>query len=136
MSDAYRLPTNVAPTHYELAIKTDLEATPAAYSGEAIIFLKVQNDTSKLVFNLDPSLTLTDIRLKTDSGATSTQVPTSALSVDEEVQRGHLDLTNSPLKAGTDAKLFLRWEAPIGTNMSGYYISEGDADEKTGKRPT
>lgn len=135
MAEDYRLPTAVAPTHYELAIRTDFDATPPSYSGEALISLDVKDDTSKLVFNIDASLNVTNVLLGASEDAAVTEVPLSALSVHKESQRGQLDLRQSSLRAGTKAKLLLRWEAPIGTNMAGYYVSEGDVDSKTGKRP-
>lgn len=132
----YRLPTTVRPTHYQLAVKTDLAATPASFSAEAIIDLAVDETTSSIVFNLHPSLSVTHIALASGD-LEATAIPTSALSVDAETERATLDLgaVGGGLTAGVHgAKLFVRWEAELGGNMMGYYKSNGDADEH-GNRP-
>lgn len=129
----YRLPTDVVPTHYELAFKTDLESKPPSFLGEAMIDLDIKQDVKQVVFNLNPDLKVTNIGIKSLDQKTSTsiQLPMSALSVDKDQERGKVDVSSLPgggLKAGSKAKLFLRWEAELGDNMMGYYKSEGDAD--------
>lgn len=39
-------------------------------------------------------------------------------------------------KDAKDVKLFMRFEGELLGSMMGYYKSEGDLDEKTGKKPT
>lgn len=138
-SDEYRLPTDVVPTHYELAFKTDLESKPPSFLGEAMIDLDIKKDVKQIVFNLNPDLKVTNIAIKNLDQKTSTslQIPLSALSVDKDQERGKVDVSSLPgggLTGGSKAKLFLRWEAELGDNMMGYYKSEGDADAN-GKKP-
>lgn len=62
--DAYRLPTEVVPTHYDLLFKTDLEGL--TFEGEASIDLQVNEKTNSVQFNLNPSVQLTSISLEID----------------------------------------------------------------------
>lgn len=138
-ADEYRLPTDVVPTHYDLAFKTDLESSPPTFLGEALIDLDVRQDTKQIVFNLHPDLKVTNIGIKTldQKTSTSVQIPVSALTFDKEQERGKVDVSSLPgggLKTGSKTQLFLRWEAELGNNMMGYYKSEGDPDEN-GKKP-
>lgn len=136
----YRLPTDVVPTHYELAFKTDLAAAKPYFSGEALIDLDVKNTTKKLVFNVHPSVKVTNIALSVfeSKTAAAVHIPLKAYSTDSDQERGTVDLASLPggeLKAGAKAKLFLRWENELGGNMVGYYLSEAEADEN-GKKQT
>ena len=66
-------------------------------------------------------------------------IPTSSMKVDEEEEVGVIDLSSLPgggLKAGTkDAKIWMRFDSELLPNMIGYYRSDGDLDETTGKKP-
>ncbi len=134
----YRLPTDVAPTHYEVAILTDLAKDK--FSGEALIHLDVNQDTSNFVFNIHPDLKVTHVAVGSTEAKASAAVniATSNLSIDKDQERGTLSLKDLPgggVKAGTKARLFVRWEAELGDNMVGYYRSEAEADEN-GKKQT
>lgn len=99
-----------------------------------LIHIDVRSDTSKLVFNVHPSLSISHLAIaSTELKSTSTIVlPTSSLSVNEEQERGIIDLAQLPdggLKAGASAKLWLKFDGELKGNMVGYYKSEGDADE-------
>lgn len=130
----YRLPTAVQPTHYDLAIKTDLASSPPTFSGEAIISLDVVEDASRIVFHIHPSTKITHLALA--AGKESKSLPIGALAVDDDKERATVDISSAGgLKAGDEAvKLLVRWEGELGGNMSGYYKSNGDLDEN-GKRP-
>lgn len=134
----YRLPTDVTPTHYEVAILTDLVQNK--FSGEALVHLDVVNDTKELVFNIHPDLKVTHLAVGNTEAKASANVslPTSALSIDKDQERGTVSLAKLPggsIKAGTKTRLFVRWEAELGDNMVGYYRSEAEADEQ-GKKQT
>jgi aminopeptidase 2 len=141
MSDVdYRLPTNVRPIHYDLALKTDLSSSPPSFGGEALIDLEVTEDSTAITFNIHESLTVTHVaiaaaELKTTAAV---QIPPSAITHDAKQERSVVDLAAMPggkLLAGSKVKLFVRWESNLGDNMVGYYISKGDVDEATGKKP-
>lgn len=93
------------------------------------------------MFNLHKPLKVTHLALKSsDLKSTSSIVlPLEKLSVDEAQQRGSVSLDHVPggiLKKGTEGvKLFFRFEGELSGDMIGYYKSEGDLDEKTGKKP-
>jgi aminopeptidase 2 len=122
-------------------IKTDLSTTPPSYSGEVLVNLDVTTDITSLVFNLHPSLIVTHLAISSSDLKTmsSLVLPLSQLSVDEKQERATVDLSSLPgggLRAGgKGVKLFVRFEAELGVSMAGYYKSEGDPDETTGKKP-
>lgn len=136
-SSEYRLPTNVVPRHYDLAFKTDLDNQ--RFSGEALIDLDVAETSKNIVFNLEESCQITHISIGTTEAKSSAavRIPLSALAHDKKQERTTVDLAALPggqVVGGSKIKLFVRWEAPLGDNMVGYYKSDGDADEN-GKKP-
>ncbi|ODN83394.1 hypothetical protein L202_01538 [Cryptococcus amylolentus CBS 6039] len=138
--DDYRLPTDVHPKHYDLVVKTDLLSSPPTFSGELIVTLDVQENTSALVFHLDKELAVTHIAISTSDLKTTASlvIPKEQLKIDEEKERGTVPLDKLPgggLKQGQkDVKVFFKFESELKSAMHGYYRSEGDADED-GKKP-
>jgi aminopeptidase 2 len=119
------------PQHYTLAIKTDLQSL--RYAGELLIDLSIKSDTSKLTFNVHPSVKITHLAISSAElkSTSSLALPLSDLSVDDEQERGTIKLDKVPgggLKAGGEAKVWMRFEAELGGSMAGYYKSEGDLD--------
>nr|XP_018263637.1 aminopeptidase 2 [Kwoniella dejecticola CBS 10117]OBR85795.1 aminopeptidase 2 [Kwoniella dejecticola CBS 10117] len=139
-AEGHRLPTNVYPSLYELAIKTDLVASPPTFSGEGIIHLDIKEDSSSIKFHSHKTVTITHIAISTSDLKTTSNLnlPLSALTLNNENEVATLDLSSLPgggLKEGQkNTKLFVRWEAELKSAMHGYYRSEGDADEN-GKKP-
>lgn len=128
----YRLSTAVQPTHYELAIRTDLAASPPRFAGEVTISLEVLEDTKAVVFHMHPSLTATHLAIQVYGKAH--ELPLSVLSVDEDKERVSVDVASmGGLKTAGEAQLFVRWEGELNGNMMGYYRSNSDPDE-SGKR--
>lgn len=126
---AYRLPTAVRPTHYELAIRTDLASSPPSFSGEVTISLEAVEDTKEVVFHAHPELKVSHVALEGHG-----ELALSSLSSDEEKERVSVDVASAGgLKAGDKKKLFIRYEAELNGNMMGYYRSNSDPDE-SGKR--
>lgn len=126
--------------HYDIAVKTDLISSPPTFSGESIITLDIENDTSTLVFNAHKSLKISHIAISTNDLKTSSTlvIPVDQLTLDEDQERGKLNLSSLPgggLKAGTKGvKVWMRFEGELQGNMVGYYKSEGSTDEETGKK--
>jgi aminopeptidase 2 len=122
-------------------VKTDLESSPPSFSGESLTHLDITSDITTLTFNLHPTLSVTHLAISSsDLKTTSSLVlPLTALSIDKDQERGAVDLSSLPgggLKAGMKGvKLWTRFEAELGGSMVGYYKSEGDLDESTGKKP-
>lgn len=118
-----------------------MKSSPPKYSGEALISLDVHSDINELVFNVYPSLEITHIAITSSDLKTKSAVvlDASTLSRDKDQERGKLNLSTLPgggLKAGSNGvKVFFRFEAELKGNMFGYYKSEGDLDEETGKKP-
>ena len=122
-------------------IKTDLAASPPSYSGELIVTLDVKQDTSAVVFNVSKNLKISHLAITTSDlkSTSSVTLSESDLSLDEEKDRGTINLKSLPgggLKAGQkDVKIWFRFDSILAGNMVGYYLSEGDKDEKTGEKP-
>jgi len=136
----YRLPTSVTPVHYDLAYKTDLSSSPPSFSGEALVHLDINSQTSKVTFNVHHSLNITHIAVSTSElKSTSNHVLDLAkLKIDKEKERGTIDLGELPgggLKADSKAKIWFRFESELGGSMMGYYKSIGDPDSETGVKP-
>jgi len=126
---AYRLPTNVKPLHYDVTIQTDLASK--SFSGFGSVLLRIQSlPLTSLTFNANKALELRDIAvhttaLKTDSAY---QVPADKVSRDDKEERVTLDLSDAGLagaglKEGDEITLSLGWKSALGTSMVGYYIS-------------
>ena len=125
--------------HYDLAIKTNLHTSPPSFSGEVLVTLDVKETTSTLTLNAHPSLKITDAAIASSElkSTSSIVVPSSAIKVNEEQERATIDLAQLPgggLQAGSQAKVWMRFEGELKGNMVGYYKSEGDADD-AGKKP-
>lgn len=106
-----------------------------------MIHLDVLEDSKTLTFNLHPTLTITHLSVSTSDlkSSSAVQVPVDALKHDKEQERCIVDLSSLPGGAlrsgGKGVKLWTRFEAELGGSMAGYYKSEGDLDEETGKKP-
>ena len=124
-----------------MVIRTDLKSSPPSYAGEVLVTLDVNESTDSIHFHAGKNLSITHIALSSsDLKTTSSQlIPLSAISFDEDSERATLDLKQvggGGLKEGQKGvKLWFRFEAELEKSMHGYYKSEGDVDEKTGKKP-
>jgi len=124
-----------------VVIRTDLKSSPPSYAGEVLVTLDVNESTDSIHFHAGKNLSITHIALSSsDLKTTSSQlIPLSAISFDEDSERATLDLKEvggGGLKEGQKGvKLWFRFEAELEKSMHGYYKSEGDVDEKTGKKP-
>ncbi|KAK7047299.1 Aminopeptidase 2 mitochondrial [Paramarasmius palmivorus] len=115
-STDYRLPTNVAPSHYDLTIRTDLHAFK--FYGAVEIDLKVNEETSQIVLNaLD--LSIGDVSIAT---ADDQVLIPATQALDKEKERATFQF---PVKipAGSTAKLHIKFEAELTQNLAGYYRS-------------
>lgn len=104
-----------------------------------MIDLSARASTSSLTFHLAKNVTITHIALHTAElkSTSSLALPLDALSFDADKERVTVDLKQAPgegLKAGSEAKLWVRFESELTGSMAGYYRSEGDADDN-GKKP-
>lgn len=118
-----------------------MKTSPPTYAGETVVTLDVHTSTSTLEFHAGKNLSITHIAISSsDLKTTSAQlIPLSALAFDSTSERATLDLSEiagGGLKQGQKGvRLWFRFEAELEKSMHGYYKSEGDLDEKTGKKP-
>jgi aminopeptidase 2 len=137
--DAYRLPEDVRPTHYDLVFKTDLEEL--RFDGEGVVHLKIVENTKSITLNYNPSLHLTHLSLTHPSLATPytydvSSVPSSLLSVDTKQERLVISLPEQlgdGVKKGDQLKLRMAWTSELNGSMLGYYRSSWRPDGKDGK---
>ncbi len=124
----FRLPRNVVPTHYDITLKSDLEALQ--FSGTATIDLDVLEDTDSIVFNaaeklaLSKSLVLSQA-LKTDNKSFVT------LDIDAKHERATAKLPNT-LPKGSKAQLVVAFASDIDKSMMGFYRSTWEHEGKKG----
>ncbi|KAI5449750.1 Aminopeptidase 2 mitochondrial [Naganishia albida] len=157
--DAYRLPTNVYPTHYDLIFKTDLEGL--IFEGQGIVHLDVKDTTKNVIFNFSPSVQLKHLSLKNASGQVHEyQVPTAAKESEPDVNESNNATEDTPVedlsKVGAgqvlvdkaqerialgvpeswtlekDSRITLHatWVDTLGDSMMGYYKSTWKKDGK------
>ncbi|KAI0064924.1 leucyl aminopeptidase [Artomyces pyxidatus] len=119
-SDAYRLPTDVRPKHYDITVRTDL--VKETFEGVVKIDLEVVRPTASIVLNAAANLVLTPASLSTP---TVTQLAPIETSYDESTQRISYTF---PQELPKDNKITLRigFAAPLTGSMSGYYKSAWD----------
>lgn len=139
--DAYRLPEEVQPTHYDLIFKTDLETL--TFDGEGYIHLNVLEDTKSITLNFNPSIKLTHLVLHHPSLPTpykydtsSTSSASSLLSIESKQERLIISLPESlsSIKAGDkNVKLRMAWTSELNGSMLGYYRSSWKPEGQGGK---
>ncbi|KAM5543145.1 hypothetical protein V8D89_003019 [Ganoderma adspersum] len=122
--EAYRLPKDVIPEHYDLKIWTDLE--DLVFSGVVEISLRVSKGTSKVVLN-SLALDLSDVYLHSEA-LQNTQEP-SSIDFDDTNQRV-LFMFPATLPADSKARLSISFKADINTQLMGYYKSIGGTEDK------
>lgn len=144
--DAYRLPTDVHPTHYDLVFKTDLEKLE--FEGDAVVHLDIKQATESVQFNLNPAVQLTKLSLIIPGGETIEYTPPAATKPDDaktgdsedvallaKVEPGQVkvDVGQERFALGvkkgllTDGlkgvKVKASWKAELNGSMMGYYRS-------------
>ncbi|KAL1704750.1 hypothetical protein EV121DRAFT_205123 [Schizophyllum commune] len=115
----FRLPRHVRPTHYDLAIQTDLEEL--TYSGFVRISLDVLEDTNEIVLNAGEGLEISSVY--------SQSIDASAQAFDAENERLSLTFPTS-LAANSPAVLTIRFHALLTDSLMGYYYSTWEDDDE------
>ncbi|KAI3616148.1 leucyl aminopeptidase [Moniliophthora roreri] len=115
-SSDYRLPKDVTPTHYDLTIRTDLNASK--FFGAVDISLKVNEETSVIVLNA-LKLSIGDVSIATTDGQVF-QSMTQFLNEEKERLVFHFP-TKFP--AGSTAKLRVKFKADLTQSLTGYFRS-------------
>ncbi|KAI0029430.1 peptidase family M1-domain-containing protein [Vararia minispora EC-137] len=117
-ADAYRLPTNVKPTHYDVTIRTDLEKE--AFEGIVKIQIEVKEATATITLNAAAELQLSPATLYVSSS--SQPITLSQASFDAGTQRVAYALPEE-LPANTKAELHVGFVGKLTDSMVGYYKS-------------
>ncbi|THH28051.1 hypothetical protein EUX98_g6136 [Antrodiella citrinella] len=123
----YRLPTNVQPTHYDLAIRTDLEKLK--FDGFVVVHLDVKADASSIVFNTS-QLQLGELTVSSPTLQQPEVYPASTLKIDQIQERAALALS-SAMPAGSKAQLKVSFAGELSDSMMGYYRAAWEHEGKT-----
>jgi aminopeptidase 2 len=110
------LPTNVKPTSYHLTLEPNLETFE--YDGEVAISLNVVEDTTSISLNY---LELKIASAKITQGSTVV-ADAPEISTNEDKQIATVSFP-TPLKAGSEATLTLKFTGELNDKMSGFYRS-------------
>lgn len=124
----FRLPRVALPRHYDLLIKSDLEAL--VFQGLVTIHLDVVAETARLTFNVGSQLQVSQALVTSDvlKNSTSALLP---VELDREHERGTVQLPHS-LPPGSTATLTIAFGADIDNSMAGYYRSTWEHAGQTG----
>ncbi|KAG7193103.1 Aminopeptidase 2 mitochondrial [Scheffersomyces spartinae] len=118
-SDREVLPTNVKPTHYDLTLEPKFDGF--TFDGEETIDFDVKEDTD--------FITLNTLEIKIHE-ATINGTKITDISYDDAKQRVTFKSPNE-LKAGSEAKLYLKFTGELNDKMAGFYRSSYTEDGKT-----
>ncbi|KAJ2930053.1 hypothetical protein H1R20_g7024, partial [Candolleomyces eurysporus] len=123
--DHYRLPTDVKPTHYDVVIKTDLEAS--TFQGFVRASFDVVKETSSITLNTT-ALDLGKVTVHSDA-LKGSQTPADR-SFDKTQERASFQL-ESPLPAGSKGDIKIHFSGELTGSMLGYYKSSWEDDGKS-----
>jgi len=114
-----RLPTNIKPTHYDIALITDL--LNLKYWAYVTVDLNILQETSTVAFNT-AGHTISELHIDAAVLQESTLNLTTALKIDPEHEKGTVQLPVS-LSSGSAAKITFAIESELSASMAGYYRS-------------
>lgn len=115
-NDEYRLPTAVSPTHYNLSIRTDLEALK--FNGAVDVDLLILEETRRIVLNA-ADLELGNVSILLDNAQTLVPVTQSLDKLNERATF----VFPATLPAGSRGLLRISFAGSIDDNMVGYFKS-------------
>ncbi|XP_066907179.1 aminopeptidase N [Halyomorpha halys] len=124
---SFRLPTNLAPTHYQLKLLPTFE-DGFKTSGEVKISLLCNEPTNRVIFNQN-GINIISVKLSTDSGGT---INILEQKVVEDKQMYELEL-KSQLEKGHKYYLDMNFSYPLNDQLEGFYKSSYK-DEKGNTR--
>lgn len=111
---AQRLPGDVRPDHYRLFVSADLNGK--AFNGEETIALRLTKPSADIVLN---SL---DLEISSVEITAGRRKQTGQVTYDRPAETAHLTFPK-PIKAGA-ATLHLKFKAPLGDHLRGFYLSK------------
>ncbi|KAJ9091779.1 hypothetical protein QFC21_007082 [Naganishia friedmannii] len=127
-----RLPTDVIPSHYDLAFKTDIES--GTFDGKAIIHLTVRQQTCIIYLNAHETLGLREIKLlRKGTGAIVFPLVEKRQGVVQRAPLAYLDendqlvlklIEGEDLSVGeAGVTLQFSWKSSLRDDTKGYYTS-------------
>lgn len=136
-SDAkYRLNGQVRPTHYQLCVKTDLNATPSpVFEGTAEIDLEIVEETDRITFHAASTLEILKIVYQSRQlSSSSFNHPQLIQNIerDEKFERCTVKIDGQHLPVGSQARLGIVYKGILEGSMMGYYKSSYEFEGKKG----
>ncbi|PWN37044.1 putative AAP1-alanine/arginine aminopeptidase [Meira miltonrushii] len=127
-SEFFRLPRNVLPTHYDLAILSDLKSL--TFSGIVTATLDVHEEVDKITLNVGPKLNVGKCIVSSDALKTESK-SVVALDVDSAHERATAKLA-AKLPKGSKASITIAFKGEIDKSMTGYYQSSWEHEGEKG----
>ncbi|KAL1741717.1 hypothetical protein HDZ31DRAFT_44813 [Schizophyllum fasciatum] len=118
-----RLPAHVRPTHYDLAIQTNLEEL--TYSGYVRVSLDVYEETNIIVLNSSHELTMDAVTIYSNTLKTHQD---ASVAFSEEEERLTVSFP-AALPATSKATLTIHFKAALSDSLMGYYKSAWEDDD-------
>jgi aminopeptidase N len=112
---AQRLPTTVAPEHYDLAFAVDLSR--ARFDGTETIALRVAESTRTIVLNA------AEIQFKSVTLGSGENAPRAIVKLDEHRQVATFTFPRSVPRGA--ATLHIRYSGKLNDQLRGFYLSQG-----------
>jgi aminopeptidase 2 len=109
------LPTS--PEHYDLTIKTDLQAL--TFAGTVEIHLNILNPVPSITLNVAAPLQLKGAVLAHSALKTESLRPATEMTLDEKRERVEIKFAGGEISPGL-VKLGLRWEGELEASMMGW----------------
>lgn len=125
-SEWLRLPRSIRPAHYDLLVKSDLEAL--TFHGLVTITVDVTEVTDRVTLNVGPRLKVSRAHVKTADGALDAIFP---LEVDQQHERATIVLPHE-LLVGTRATVAIAFGSDLDNSMAGMYRSTWAHEGKEG----
>ncbi|GAA6002057.1 hypothetical protein JCM10207_003055 [Rhodosporidiobolus poonsookiae] len=126
-ADDARLSRNVLPTHYDLAIRTDLQN--CTFSGTVEILIDVAEPSQTLTLHARVPL---EVQAAVLGGQHVKNRRATHFHADKEKQRLTLSFEGGEIAAGQH-KVGLRWTCPLDDSLGGYYRSSFPKKDGSGK---
>lgn len=125
-SEWVRLPRHVRPLHYDLIVKSDLEAL--TFQGLVTVNVLVAETTDRVTLNVGSKLQVSQAHVRTSDNHLNTILP---LSLDRQHERATVILPHA-LPAGTEATVAVAFGSDLDNSMAGMYRSTWAHDGKEG----
>ncbi|XP_018399656.1 PREDICTED: aminopeptidase N-like [Cyphomyrmex costatus] len=136
ISDNYRLPLDVVPSEYNIALQPIFESpnNNFTFKGESVITLNIIKETNTITFHAkEIDIIKNSIKLTYKNKNESITVDSSDIQFKEDINKDFVTLVfNKPIPITTNANLFLHYTGKLNDKLRGFYRSS--YQNKEGKK--